>query len=255
MISPFGIEHGYDEISKASRSDKERAQHYGRMSAAMGTLGGTAAAVGTGSGIVGHLEHKGKDPMGFTTRSLDEWDRKPMSGVVRANVLKPVARLHTGQMKAGYTAGALGGALALGYHHKKKKLLQQKKQGVSKAQKRSKADRAGGAALGVGSAALGGAALKEGMHVNHFMGASAKDWGKEARGAHHVLAGNKLGAIQITGNDAERELAHARKLRRVGARSAAVKGLGAKGGALTAVAGGAGLFELGRYNMRRKKSQ
>ena len=77
MYSAFGVDHG--GISKRQSDHRERAEHYGRMSGTTGVLGGAATGVGAGAGVVGALERKGHDPMGFTQRALGEYDTKPLS--------------------------------------------------------------------------------------------------------------------------------------------------------------------------------
>lgn len=231
-MDPFGVE----EV--VLKRDKKRAEHYGRMSGAMGTIGVTAGSVGAGSHIVGRMERKGKDPMGFTAR--DSHLKKPLRGAVKMRILKPMAEAHAYQAKAMGGIGAAGLALSAAYHHKKKKELAKRDR-----KKRSASD----AALAAGSAATGVAALKTGGRFAHHLNQQAKIGETEARTSHHLIVGQRLGGIDM--DAAETKFHHAQ--RKTGLRVSAVKRPAALAATTAAAAGGAGLYELGRYGSKKLK--
>lgn len=233
-MDPFGVEEAL------SKRDRKKAEHYGRMSGAMGTVGVGAGSVGAGSAIVGRMERKGKDPMGFTAR--DSHLKKPLQGAVKMRILKPMAEAHAYQAKAMGGIGAAGLALSAGYHHKKKKALAKRDK---KRFKRSASD----VAMATGSAATGVAALKTGGRFAHHLNQQAKVGETEARTSHHLLAGQKLGGVEM--DAAETKFHHAQ--RKTGIRVSAVKRPAALAATTAAAAGGAGLYELGRYGSKKLK--
>jgi hypothetical protein len=249
MISAFGVDHGV--VSKVDRRAKDRAEHYGRMSGAMGALGAGAGAVGAGAGIVGAAERKGHDPMGFTFREGGS-ATKPLSAAAKARVLKPIAASHGWQAK---TMGGLGaGALALSAGYKAKQKHEQKmmRKPLSKAetpgQKRARV--ATDIGMGTASAGIAGGALKYGPKNAHFLSQQGKEAGEWARGQHHMIAAHKLDMTHLEPS----ELKHAKASRKVNARVFAVKKPAAALAIGSAAAGGAGLYELGRHAVRRRKT-
>ena len=69
MMSAFGVEHP----NVIFKRDDDRAKHYGRMAGITAGIGGTAAAMGTGSEVVRQAEKRSYDPMEFTHRKLAGW--------------------------------------------------------------------------------------------------------------------------------------------------------------------------------------
>ena len=258
MLSAFGVDHGYDTISKLSNQRKERAEHYGRMSGIMTGLGGTAGAVGTGSGIVAHMEHKGKDPMGFTEG--DTWN-EPLRDTKKKAILRINRGLHANQAKVAGAAAAGGLALGYAYHRKKKEALGQ----VKKNRERQNFDQKfTGTALGLGAAGVGGAAVKYSPKLSHQLGEAARTAREDIKTFKpHVKEHNRLKGMVERGELSSRQLERefpkaeadfARRNLKLGRRVAGVKGAGSLALAGTTALGGAGTYELARHNLRRRKS-
>lgn len=239
MKSAFGVDH----VDVIFKKDKERAEHYGRMSGITGTLGATAGTVGAGSFVVGQAERKGKDPMGFTARGYGE---RALSSKAKLRALQPYAKAHAWQAKTLGGIGAAGAGLSAAYKHQKKKEL-------SKREKRTFKQKSVDTGLAAGSAGVGGAALVGGGRMAHVLNGQAKDAGAEARASHHTLAGEKLGVWDLH----PEEKAWHKANRRLGVRVGAVKRPAALATAAAGAAGGAGLYELARHGTRklRKKTQ
>lgn len=207
MRSAFGVDHP-GVIFKAD----DRADRYRRNANTLGALGGVSAGLGAGSGTVGYLESKGKDPMGFTRR-YRSWKEKPHTPAVKSRILRANVKAHGTQAKVagGVAAASLG--LAGAYKLKQKKEL-------SKADHRKASDAALGAAtVGTGSAAvagggyqawqLGGAARQHASnwkaHSHNLryakelrLGKKAQQWAKDTRAVNRRVTGVK-GAGALAG--------------------------------------------------------
>lgn len=232
---------GKAEFNKAA-TKSERVRHYGAMAGTTGTLGATAGAVGAGAGLVGHLESKGHDPMGFTAR--DAPGKRALSGAAKTRVLKPMAASHAYQAK---TLGALaGGSLALSaaYKYKQRQAKLGKAGSIGKASTRQRrADTASSVGLGAASAGLGHQAVSHGLYNAKFLNRQADAATTSARGAHALITGHNTGHWESS----PEELGFAAKQRRLGLRVASVKKPAAGLAAGAALAGGAGMYELGRH--------
>lgn len=239
MISAFGVDHG--EISKREPTRKDRAEHYGRMSAATGTLGATALGVGTGAGAVGALESRGKDPMGFTHRSMyDIRDNKPaVSGARKARILGKYAKAHGFQAKTLGGVGAASTALSAAYHRKKKQELS----------KSDRSRRASDAGLAAGSVATGATTMKYGPRFANAMRRDAMNVGRQSMDANDAINNNLQGFRKLSAKKAK----EAKSLRSMGRRVAGIKGAGAGALVTAAGAGGVGVAELGRYHLKGRK--
>lgn len=240
--SAFGVEHG--DIYKGN---SEREKHYGRMAGATGVTGGLLGANAIGSGVVGHLEARGKDPMGFVHA---EHGARKVSHERRMKILKPMADAHRWQAK---TLGGIGAAaLATSGAYKYKQKKERKARAVAKAynvQEHKGARRATDVAAGAGAVGTGALAVRKVPGFAHMLSNQADEWGKEAIGAHHVIAGKHRGAIDAS----KAELKAAHRTRKIGARVYAVKKPAAVALMGSTAAGGAGLYELGRHATKRKK--
>jgi hypothetical protein len=231
-LSAFGVDHG-----GVSKRDDERAKHYGRMAAATGTLGGTAAAVGAGAGAIGLAESKGHDPVGFLPQRSAR--HKPASHAVKMRVLKPLSRDHGRQaaVLGGLSAGTL--AISGAYKHKQNKALA----------KRDLGRKATDAGLAAGTTGAAGATGYYGVRQGKVYAQGAYAGGKTASYAHHDIRSAKQGRYKATAA----HLAHLKSTRNTGLRMAATKGAGAVGTGVAGAAGAAGLFELGRNAARKRK--
>jgi len=236
MISAFGVDHG----GVVSKKDKDRAGHYGQMAGTLGTLGATSGGLAAGSGIVGRMEGKGKDPMHFTSTGQGE---KPMKAAVKARILAGNAKAHRWQSKTagGLAAGSL--ALAGGY-----KLKQKRERELSKRDRRNAGDRASSAGLAAGTAATGAAGLGVGAKFAEQIGGQANIAGQDARSSHHLLAGHKLGAVDMD----PKEVKWHKWNRKAGLKVAGIKGAGALAAGAAAATGGAALYEGARGARKRK---
>lgn len=220
--SAFGVDHG--EVYKA---DREQAEGYRRKANTLGALGGTAAALGAGSGAVGLAEHKGKDPMGFTMRP--HYKLKPMATAHRARILQISTDAHKLQAKgaAGVAAASLG--LAAAYKHKQKKAL---------AKRRTPTD----TALDTGSAATGAAAIGGGGFMAGKLGmdtaAHANHWYTDT----HNLRSAKKGKLRL----GVKEQKYIKGTRAVHARVAGVKGAGTLAGVGVAGLGAKSIYDAAK---------
>ena len=241
-LSAFGVDHG--EVYKAAGSSADREKAYGRTANTMAALGGTTAAIGTGSKIVGHLESKGHDPMGFTMRETHK--EKPMVPAHRARVLEINAKMHGQQAR--YAAGLAAGALTVAGAAK----LKQKRAASSQAQRRalSKRDRkASDVALGAGEAGVGGAGIYGGQQIARGFGRAAYAHIDNARVQGHNLKSAKKGLIRMGAKEKE----FTRVSRNMSRRVVGVKGAGALAGVGVAGLGAAGVYQ-GAQHMRKPRS-
>jgi len=237
MISAFGVDHG-GPVSKA-RSENEK--HYGRMAGITGGSGAALSGLAGGSGIVGEMERRGHDPMGFTQRSDPK--KPPHHPRVRQVILARNVKAH-GKMAAaagGVGAGSL--ALSAAYKHKQKQELAKFDQDTKR--------KVGNTALGTAAAGTGYMSAKGG-------GAAAKDlagyvkWSaKDAANAHMNLRGEKKGHFKL--DDAQRVWSKTHRAR--GVKVIGVKGAGALAGAGAAGLGVAGIAEVGRHGVHNLKNR
>jgi hypothetical protein len=231
---------GYTRETLHKQKSNERTQHYGRMAGVMGTLGATAGTVGGGSALVGHLERRGKDPMGFTARA--HHTQKPLGPAARTRVLTSMSDAHKFQAKTlgGAALGAAGLAGAYKYkQHKERQLLGK----AFNVQQDKRTRRASDVGLGAAGAGVSGLTLHHGMRNAKMLNRQANIARNEARGAHALIAGKKLGEWDVE----PKELAFAHRKRAIGMRVMSVKKPAAALTAGAAVAGGAGLYELGHH--------
>lgn len=232
MRSAFGVEHP-GVIFKAD-DEVKRNRNAART---FGGIGATSAALGTGSGIVRHMESKGKDPMGFTHR-YKAHDAKAYHPRVKAKILSMNVKAHGIQAKtaAGLTAASLGVAGA--YKYKQKQAEK-----VSKARKKSDVA-AGSAAVGTGSGAVGA-----GGYMGYKLGEAAKFHGQNALGHGHNARQVKRGRLKM----GTQELKWTKETRNIGRRVGAIKGAGALAGVGVAGLGAAGIHH-GMKTMRKNPS-
>jgi hypothetical protein len=227
-LSAFGVDHG--EVYKAG--DKEKAKHYGRMSAATGAVGGLSTAVAGGAGAIGLAEHRGHDPMGVTRRG--DHMAKPVSPAARARLLKIPTKIHTKQAIAGGAVGLTSLGLSGAYHHKKKQEL-------------AKFDRkkAGDAALGTGAVGVaGGTGYVAAKHTRH-MAHDAKVWHTNVKDAEGWIGS----AQRLKLKPAHVEFWN--KYKKAAKVTSRVKGAGVVGGVAAAGAGAAGVAEMARYHGKK----
>lgn len=233
-----------------AKADNDRSRHYGRMAANLGVLGGAAGTVGAGSFVVGQAEKRGHDPMGFAERP---GRKTPVTPKGKLRILKPFSEAHAYQAKTlgGLAAGA--GALSAAYKLKQRKERVGKSAfGVELAKALNTAEnrrRASDVGLGAASAGVGGATLAFGMKNSHMLNQQANLAAHEARGAHHLIAGDKANGWKTPAAN----LDEAKRIRTVGARVLAVKKPAAALAAGASAAGGATLLELGRHTKKRPK--
>jgi len=226
-MSAFGVEHG--EIYKAGR------EHDRQMSNTLAGVGGTSAAVGVGSRTVGHLEGKGKDPMGFTLRESHKM--KPMVPAHRARVLEINRAAHFKQSR--YAGGLAAGSLALAGAYK----VKQKKREKAALSKGRKTDIAADtAAVGTGGAAIAG-----GGYAAHALGVPAYAGGVTAQAMDHNLRSVKNKKMRM----GAKELAHTKNLRKTGLRIAGVKGAGSLAGVGVAGLGGKAIYDVATQKKKR----
>jgi len=252
-LDGFGVDRP-DLFSKAyTPKTRERAEHYGRMSGATATLGATAGTIGAGAGVVGHLERKGHDPMGFAHPAFG----KPLKGAARTAALAPNVAGHMWQAKAGGALAGAGLGLAGAYKYKQRKAqvaAGARRKVIGKALTPQRKRQAGDVALGTAAAGTSAAALAGGMKVSHIMSRDASQVGREGLLAHHLIAGHKLSVA--TGGEkwaTPGELKRAKATRALGVRVMGVKKPAALAAAGTAAAGGAGLYELGRHAVASRR--
>lgn len=233
MQSAFGVDHP-GVIFKAD----DRAKHYRRTANTFGALGATTAALGTGSGVVGHLESKGHDPMGFTMR--ENWKDKPKSPAHRARILQINRAAHGRQAKiaAGLSAASLGVAGAY--------KVKQKKAQVSKGERTR---RVTDAAAGTGAIGVGGAAVGGGGYMAHGLGRAAYAHADNVRVQAHNLRSVKQGRLKMGKKEAEWAKHGLKTSRRV----VGVKGAGAAAGVGIAGLGVAGIHH-GAKSFRKNPS-
>lgn len=243
--SAFGVEHWETgEISK----EKDKAKSYGRQANTLAALGGTTAALGTGSGIVGAMERRGKDPMGFV--SIKEHANSPkVKPAVRAKVLGGNAKAHALQAKVagGLTAGSL--ALAGGYKYAQKQ--EQKRRKLSKALKLETKKKVRDAAIDTGAVGVSGASIAGAGAMARTLGPAVKAHAPNARVSHQVLRGHMKGKHKL----GPRQEAWLRNNRKVSGRVVGVKGAGLIASGGIAGLGAKTIYDVGERNIKQVKAK
>lgn len=234
MISAFGVEHS------VSKRDSDRTRHYGQMAASTGTVGAGSALLGAGTAAVGLSEKAGKDPFGLSQRKY--YNQKPLSSAAKKKLLRPIGRTRLKHSKYMLGLGAAGLGASHVYQRERRKEL-------AKRDDRTKSERKKALAVAVGGGAVSGTAAGLGSHWSTEMKGGVRRGIRQAREAHHVVAGQKLGALVTRPG----ELQFNRAKRAAGVRSVALKVPAAALAGTTVAAGGAGLYELGRRHIERGK--
>jgi len=242
--SGFGVEH-WETSELVSKKDKEKS--YGRQANTLAGLGATTAGLGTGSKIVGRMEDKGKDPMGFVS-IRESPNAKKIRPEVRARVLAGNAAAHHTQAKvaAGLTAGSL--ALAGGYKYAQKKERQKK---LSKALKPETKRKARDAALDAGTVGVSGASIAGAGAMGRSLAPAVKAHAPNAYWSHRAIKEHESGKYKV----GPRTLANFKNNRKVSGRVAGVKGAGTLAAAGIAGLGGKSIYDVGARRVKdRKKS-